>query len=70
MGSNLNQKISLYKDFTEDNYLVVANIDISEAQIKKTVANKKKLLPKLCKVLSLGSFLEEVKNKKSYRFVE
>ena len=70
MGSNLNQKISLYQDFTQDNYLVVANIGISEEQIKKAVANKKKLLPKLCKVLSLSSFLEEVKNKKSYRFLE
>lgn len=67
MGANLNHKIDLYKDFTEDNYLVIANAGIDEKQIEKLVVNKKKLLPYRCRVISLPSFLSEIETKKSYK---
>lgn len=70
MKTILNLKIKAYKDFSEDNYLVVGNPEITQEQIDLVIKNKKKTLPPKCSTLTLLNFKEIIKNKNIYKTVD
>jgi len=71
MKTILNLKIKAYNNrFMEDNYLVVSNPEITQEQIDSVIEKKIKKLPLRCQTVSLQSFRELIKNKRTYRIVE
>ena len=67
MGSNLNLKIRLYRDFHEENYLVVANPNLAQQDIDAVVRNKIKLIPNKCSVVTVETFISRISPKTRYK---
>ncbi len=70
MKTILNLKTLAYKNFMEDNYLVVGNPEITQEQIDVIIKKKKNKLPPKCSTVSLANFSEVIKDKKAYKIAD